>query len=142
MQQDPGQEGLGPHENPEDEGEVGGVEADSEELGSGGVAALVGEEVKEAVEPGVAGGVDQGPISPGDQTVVGGVGQEGSLLGLLGVCTSPALLPSHSSCPPTPHALPLFLPSHSSCPPTPPALLFFLPSHALPDREGTQEEKK
>ena len=70
MQQDPGQEGLGPHENPEDEGEVGGVEADSEELGSGGVAALVGEEVKEAVEPGVAGGVDQGPVGAGDQTVV------------------------------------------------------------------------
>mgnify|MGYP000991442530 CR=1 FL=1 len=49
MQQDPGQEGLGPHENPEDE--VGGVEANSEELGSGGVAALVGEEVKEAAPP-------------------------------------------------------------------------------------------
>ena len=84
LQQDPGQEGLGPHENPEDEGEVGGVEADSEELGSGGVTALVGEEVKEAVEPGVAGGVDQGPIGPGDQTVVGGVGQEGGLFHVAG----------------------------------------------------------
>ena len=84
MQQDPGQVGLGPHENPEDKGEVGGVEADSEELGSGGVAALVGEEVKEAVEPGVASGVEQGPIGPGDQTVVGGVGQEGGLLHVAG----------------------------------------------------------
>ena len=45
-----------------------------------------------------------------------------STSGLPGVCTSPALLPSHSCCPPTPPALPLLLPSHSSCPPTPFAL--------------------
>ena len=46
--------------------------------------------------------------------------------GLLGVCTSPAQLPS------PPPALPLLLPS------PPPALPLILPSHALPGREGTK----